>query len=93
MLECVDRHHKYLLLEDIYLLGPALDVLIIVPNTLTGKLNQEGHILLSDHLVLQDFRNQFFQKEGRVDMRALLHLWREEDELHQLDVVGDYGIV
>lgn len=93
MFESVDRYYQCLLLKDIYLLGPALHILVIFLHAFTGKLYQIGSILFPDRLVLQDFRNEFFQKERGVDMSALLYLCRQEDELHQFDVVGDDGIV
>lgn len=93
MLEGIDGHYEYVFSENIDLFGPSLDVLVVLLHSLASELDQKGRVFVPVVVVFQDFRNELLHEEGGEDVTNLLDCGRQENELHEFDVVGDDGIV
>jgi len=82
MLEGIDWHHQNVLAENVDLLRPTFHVFVVLLYPVSCVFHESQAVLVSDVLILQYFRNQFLKEEGGKDVTYLLHLWRQEHELH-----------
>ncbi len=89
----IDREDEHFLLEDVDSLGPSLHILIILLHLFPDELLKLAVLLVTDEVLPEKFTDQLLQKEGGVDVRALLYLLGEENELDQLHVVAHDGVV
>jgi hypothetical protein len=93
VLESIDGQDQYISFKDTYLLGPSLDVLVVLFYFVVDQTHQVGGLSVVYYVFSCVFAYQFLHEEGRVEEALVLEVGRQEDEVEHLQVVAHDSVV